>query len=191
MGSDYLINPLILLLNVFCGLYIAIVLLRFWLQQVRANFYNPLSQAIVQLTNPPLRPLRRLIPGWGKMDIAALMLAFLLQFLLLVLLSALQGSNLGLAGLLVLTVAELVDLALNILLFSVFILVILSWVSPGGYNPTAEIFAHLASPILTPLSRNVPPVAGLDFTPMLAMVLIMIAKMLILPPLLQLARTVG
>ncbi len=191
MGSDYLINPLVFLLNVFCGLYIAIVLLRFWLQQVRANFYNPFSQAIVQLTNPPLRPLRRLIPGWGKMDIAALILAFSLQLLLLMVLALLQGSSLGLASLLVLTVAELVNTALNILFFSVFILVILSWVSHGGYNPTAEVFHSLAKPVLAPLGRVLPPVAGLDFTPMLAMVLIVVAQMLIMPPLLQLARSVG
>jgi YggT family protein len=191
MGNGYFTNPLVFLLEVTFGLYIAVLLLRFWLQQIRANFYNPLSQAIVTLTNPPLRPLRRLIPGWGKMDVASLLLAYLLQLSLLILISLIQASPLGLGGLVVLAVAELIGLALNILLFSIFIIVILSWVSPGSYNPSGEVFYSIAKPVLAPISRALPPVAGLDFSPMVAMVLVVLAKMLIIPPFQQLALQVG
>lgn len=191
MGSNYLTDPLVFLLEISFGLYIAIVLLRFWLQQVRADFYNPFSQAIVRLTNPPLRPLRRVIPGYGKMDAAALLLAYGLQLCLLIFLSQLQGGSLGLGGLLVLAVAELVGLALNILLFAIFVIVILSWVNPDGHHPAGAVLYSLARPVLAPISRALPPMAGLDFSPMAAMVLIILAKMLILPPLLQLARQLG
>ena len=123
MGTGYLLNPLAFLVDTLFSLYILVVMLRFLLQTVRADFYNPITQFLVKLTNAPLKPLRRIIPGWGGIDVASLVLAFLLQFIGLGLLLAISGAPLGVAllpGLLIATLTKLVSLLLYIYLFSIF-----------------------------------------------------------------------
>jgi len=179
--SDYLRNPIEFLLTVIFQLYILAVMLRFLLQWVRADFYNPLSQAIVRVTNPALRPLRRLIPGFGGLDLAALVLVLALQMLLGFLLALLNGTSLNPALMLLWSIGELVELTLNVFIFSLVIQAVLSWVTPGHYNPASSLLYRLNEPLLRPARRLIPPVSGLDFSPLVVILFLQVLKMLIMP----------
>jgi YggT family protein len=188
LGTDYLSNPLVFLVKTLFGLYILAVLLRFLLQQSRADFYNPVSQFLVKITQPVLRPLRRVVPGIAGVDVAALVLLLALQLLELALVGLIQGGALmPLLPMLVIAVAELVDLTLNVYLVVIFVQVILSWVQPG-YNPATAVIYSLTEPVLRPARRIIPPLGGLDLSPLLVIILIQLLKMLALPPLYGLAR---
>ncbi|MGD8908755.1 MAG: YggT family protein [Chromatiales bacterium] len=184
MSSSYLTNPIIFLIQTLFGLYILAVLLRFFLQWVRADFYNPISQFLVKATNPPLKLLRRIVPGLGGIDLASLVLAWLLKSIEILLIILLSGSAVNLVAPLIWAIPELVELVINIFLFAILIQVILSWVSPGSYNPASALLYSLTAPVLRPAQRILPPMGGLDLSPMLVMIGLVLLKMLLLPPLL-------
>ncbi len=181
MGAGYVTNPLGFLINTLFGLYILMVMLRFILAVVRADFYNPVSQFLVKVTNPPLLMLRRVIPSAGKIDTSALVLMLGLQLLSFTLISLLRGGPLALWPLLVLSLRELTELLLNIFLFSIFVQVIISWVNPGTYNPVVSLLYSITEPVLRPCRRLVPPISGMDLSPLVALIAIQLAKYLILP----------
>jgi len=183
MDSSYLTNPATFLIQTLFGLYILLVMLRFLLQWTRADFYNPISQFVVKATAPPLRPLRRLIPGFRGVDLASLALAWLLKSVELMLVLLLLGAGASPIAAFLWAIPELVGLLINIFLFAVLIQVILSWISPGGYNPAASLLYHLTEPLLGPARRLLPPISGLDLSPMLVLIGLTLLKMLLLPPL--------
>lgn len=179
--NDYLRNPIEFVLTVIFQFYILAVLLRFLLQWVRADFYNPLSQAIVKLTNPTLRPLRRLIPGYGGIDFAAVVLMVVLQMVLGFILMALRGTSLAPLPVLLWSVAELVALTFNVFIFAIIIQAVLSWVNPGHYSPVGAVIYKLTEPLLRPARRLIPPISGLDLSPMVVIIGLQVAKMLVMP----------
>lgn len=183
MGSSYLSNPLVFLIQVLFGAYTLVVMLRFLLQLLRADFYNPVSQFVVKLTTPALRPLRKLIPGVAGLDVASLVLMWLLKTLELSLIMMFGGMGSNLLGAFAWALPELVGLAINVFLFAILIQVILSWVNPGGYNPAANLINSLTAPLLRPAQRMIPPIGGLDLSPMVVMIGLTLLKMLLLPPL--------
>jgi YggT family protein len=185
--SGYLANPIIFLIEVTVGLYILAVMLRFLLQWVHADFYNPMAQFIVRITNPLLKPLRRIIPGYGGIDWASVVLLLLLTTLKLFLVFGVQGRLLPATALLPLLLAELISLFLNIFFFTILIQVIISWVAPAQYNPVAVLLHQLNEPLLCPLRRLLPHLGGLDLSPLVVLVLIQLSRMLLLPPLYALA----
>jgi YggT family protein len=194
MANGYLATPAIFLIDTLFGLYILVIMLRFLLQTARADFYNPISQFIVKATNPALRPLRRLIPGWGGIDIASLVLLFAVQCVALVLLGLISGAfgaGLSVPGLILASITKLVSLLLYIYLFGIFILALLSWINPGSYNPVAAVIAGLTEPLLRPARRLIPPIGGVDLSPMAVILAIYIARMLIMPPLIGLSLQLG
>lgn len=189
-----------LVINTLFDLYILLVLLRFLLQMLRADFYNPVSQFIVKLTTPPLRILRRVIPSVAGQDAASIVLCLLLiygKFLLMRALSipAVQIGGVmapiggaGYGSLLIYCVADLIALLLTVFLVAIIIKVILSWINPGHYNPVVGLVDKIAEPVVRPMRRILPPIGGLDLSPMLAILLIMVAKMLIVPPIIYLGN---
>jgi len=187
MGSSYVTNPVEFLINTLFGLYILAVMLRFLLAAVRADFYNPVSQFLVKVTNPLLKPLRRILPSIGKLDTSALVLMLALQMLALTVIALLRGGQLSIGALLILAVAELIGLFLNVLLFSILVQVIISWVNPGTYNPAVSLLYSLTEPVLRPCRRLIPPMSGIDLSPLVALIGIQLIKMLLLPPLYSLA----
>jgi YggT family protein len=194
MGNGYLAAPVIFLIDTLFGLYILVIMLRFLLQTARADFYNPISQFIVKVTNPALRPLRRLIPGWGGIDNASLVLLFAVQcvaLLLLGLISGAFGAGLSVPGLLMASITKLVSLLLYVYLFGIFILALLSWISPGTYNPVAAVIATLTEPLMRPARRLIPPIGGIDLSPMAVILAIYIVRMLVIPPLIGLTVQLG
>ena len=181
---DYLSNAGVFLIKTLFGIYEIIILLRFLMQMVRADFYNPISQFVVKATSLPLKPLRRLIPGVAGMDMASLVLLLVVIIVELLLLSLVSTLPMPSAfGLVALALVELLKLTINVFLFSVIILAILSWVSPGGYNPVANLLFQITAPLMRPARRMLPPMGGLDLSPMLVIITLYLLILLLVDPL--------
>ena len=183
MTEAYFTNPLIFLVKTLFGLYIAIVMIRFLLQWARADFYNPISQFVVKVTSPVLRPIRKVVPGYGGLDLSALVLAWLLKAAELALLSMLLGLGRNPLAALIWAIPALVGLMISIFLFGILIRVILSWVNPDPYNPAVALLNRITDPIMVPAQRLIPPISGIDLSPMVAMIGLVLLEMLLLPPL--------
>jgi len=180
MGGGYFGNAGVFLINTVFGTYILIVMLRFLLQLVRGDFYNPVSQFLVKATNPVLVPLRRVIPGLFGIDFASVVLLLTLQILQIVLAGLIKGYAFQPLGLVVMSIAELASLTLNVFFFSILIQVILSWVNPGTYNPVTALLYGLNEPLLRPARRLIPPVSGFDFSPLVVGVALKLLEMTVI-----------
>ncbi|MEZ5502084.1 MAG: YggT family protein [Halioglobus sp.] len=164
--SMYLIQTLL-------SLYLIAMLLRFLLQLVRADFYNPISQFIVKITNPLVIPTRRVIPGFAGFDLASLLLALLLQMVaiaavFLLSLGALPGPRLLIVG----GVLGVIALLVQIYFFALLGMIILSWVAQGSNHPAIYLLFQITEPVMSPFRKLLPPMGGLDFSPILVFILI-------------------
>lgn len=174
----------IYLVQTLGSLYLLIVLLRFVLQWLRADFFNPVSQFVVRATQPLLKPLRRLIPGFGGFDLASLVLALLLQTLLSALMLTLSGAG-GLVVsllpmLLLWSLIAVLALFAKIFFFALVASVILSWVAQGSHNPGVLLVNQLCEPLLSPIRRILPNLGGLDLSPIFAFIALNLFDMLVI-----------
>lgn len=181
----YLTNALQILIEFAFSILIGLVVLRVLLQLVHANFYNPICQFLYKVTNPVLLPVRRVVPAWRGIDLAAIVLAWLLTVLKLVLLAGVAGQLLGIAGLAVMAVADLIGFVLMLYLVLILAQVVLSFVQIDRRHPLLPLIYQLTEPVLKPIRRRLPKMAGIDFSPMLALLLILLARALIVQPLLD------
>lgn len=186
MGGGYLTQPAVFLVQVLFGLYATLVVLRFLLQLTRADFYNPISQFIVKATRPLLNPLRRLIPGVSGIDLASLVLAWLVITIEQLAILGLAGAGFQPAAAALLAIPEMISLIINIFLFAILIQVIMSWVNPGGYNPAIGLIHALTEPLLAPVRQRMPDMGGLDLSPMIVMIGLVVLEMLLVPPIKEL-----
>ncbi len=153
-------------------LLLLLLLLRFWLPWFRADFRNPIAQGILRLTSPIIVPVRRLLPSVGRLDTATILVAYVLQFLLITVLVALQGRLFDAVPIAIVTAIELVILSLNLFFFVILIRIILGWFAPATHNPLTMMLHSLAEPILAPFRRWVPPMGGIDISPIMPIILI-------------------
>jgi len=163
------------------GLYLFAVLLRLLLQIARADFYNPLSQFVVKITNPPLKPLRRIIPGVFGIDMAAVLLAIVIQLLSLVLIFVVNGIPLTtyLANILVWAILGVLGAIANIYFFAMLISVVLSWVAPMSYHAGAILVRQLCEPVFGPFRKLVPAIGGLDISAIFAFIAVGVVQRVI------------
>ncbi len=169
-----------LLIQTFFNIFLVAVLLRFLLQVARADFYNPISQFLVKATNPVLKPLRRLIPGVMGVDVASLVLALLVEMVTISLVLLVFGQvPSGLLALLAWSVLGCVTMVVNIYFFAVLASIILSWVAMGSYNPTIVLVNQLAEPVLAPFRKLLPPIGGLDLSPILVFLAINVVRIVL------------
>ncbi len=190
MGG-YVGNAGAFLIETLFGLYILVILLRFMLQWVRADFYNPISQFIVTVTNPPLLPLRRIIPGLFGIDLASIVLLVALSMLKIYLLAWLVGAHPNLIGVLVLAIGELLKLVVYVFIVAIFIRIILSWVAPRSYNPAINLVISLSEPLMAPARRLIPAIGGLDISPVIAFLLLGLTLRLIVQPIMDLGAALA
>ncbi len=189
---SYILQASVTLVQFVVGLYLLIVLLRFLFQLTRADFYNPISQAIVKLTNPPLKILRRLVPGYGGIDWPSIILLLIIQTLEIVLITALISGNLPKpAGLAVLSIAHLLQLTIYVYIFMILIMIVISWVNPGAYNPLTVLIHQLTEPLMQPVRRKLPTTGGLDWSPMAVLLGLYLTLSLIIAPLLDLGNSLS
>lgn len=191
MNSSYMTDPVIFLIDSLCSLYILAVLLRFLLQYCGSDFYNPISQFLIKATHPPLKILRRFIPAAGKIDTASLVLMFGLQMLTDFSILLLKGVTISIAALAILSTTQLISLLINIFIYAIFARALLSWIRPDGFDATSSILISLTEPLLRVCRKFIPDMGGIDLSPLAALLLLQLAKMVILPPLHGLASLVS
>lgn len=165
-------NAVIFLVKTLSNLYLLTFLLRFILQWVRADFYNPFSQSIVKVTNPLVVPARRLLPSVRSIDLPTLVVLVLLQCAFTFLLLRVGGFSVPIDTFFFFVALRLVSLVLWTYTICIFIYVILSWVAPASYSPIALVVGQVIAPVLTPVRRIMPPIGGLDLSPLLVLILI-------------------
>jgi YggT family protein len=165
-------NVGIFLVDTLFSLYIGAVLLRLLLALARANFYNPLSQFLVKITNPVLVPMRRMIPAMGKVDTAAVVLAVGLTVIKVLLLLGLKGGGADLFGIVVFSVLEVIRTVIHIYIFALVVQAVLSWVGNTYGNPLADLLNSLTEPLLRRIRVFVPVIGMVDLAPMVAILLL-------------------
>ncbi len=171
------------------SLYLMLVLLRFLFQLVRADYYNPISQFIAKATNPLLMPLRRVIPGFFGVDVAALVLALVLQWLLIQLVLVLAGYGMLYPLRAVAWAAiGLLSMVLSIYFWALIISIVASWVAPFSNNPALVLIRQLVEPVMTPFRKLIPPLGGIDITPIFAFMVLHVLNQYLVP---ALGRSVG
>ncbi len=190
MGDTYLTNPLIFLIQVIFGTYAFFVILRFLFQIVKADFYNPLSQFIIKITNPALIPLRKIIPSLGKLDSASFIFAWILLFTESALILFILNKEVHLPTIFLLSLPNVFDLIFNIFIYGIIFQAILSWINPGTYNPMLKILYELNEPILYPIRKFIPSFSGIDLSPVLALLGLYLLKMLTIPPLITILSAI-
>jgi len=186
----YLAQAGAFLIDVVFGIAIFILMLRFLIQWTNVGFNHPLTQFLYQATNPVLSPLQRFIPRWGRIDLACLLLMLALKVVAIVLLSLFLGTSYGAFGLVIIAFAELLSILIYVLIFSIIIQVILSWVNPDPYNPVYSFVSRLNEPLTVPVRRRVRPFHGIDFSPLIVIILLQLALILIVMPLTHVGQAI-
>ena len=189
MGSQYFANAAAFVIEFVFGLYIIAVLLRFLFQLLRAHFHNPVAQFIVTLTNPVLRYFRKVIPGYGGIDFASVVLMIVLQMIELLLVALVYGGTPKLPGLLVLSIGKLMQLTVYVFMVAIFVRIIISWVNPGLYNAITSLLASLTDFMLQPARRLIPPIGMLDISPIAVFLLLGLILRLIVQPILDIGAS--
>jgi len=191
MGSSYMTDPVIFIIDSVISLYILAVMLRFLLQWCRADFYNPISQFLVKVTHPPLKLLRRFVPAIGKIDTSSLVLMLVIQMVADLSILLLKGVSVGIGALAILSMTQLISLLINVFIYAVFARAILSWINPGSFHAAASILYSLTEPLLNTCRKVIPDLGGIDLSPLAVLMLLQLAKMVLLPPLHQLASLIS
>lgn len=192
MTNNYLANAGEFLISLLISLFMIIVMFRFLLQVVRADFYNPISQAIVKITNPVLLPMRKFIPGYAGIDWSSVLLLILLQGIELFLIALLKLDSVPtLSGLLILILAHLLKFLVYVYIFLIVFQVIISWVNPGAYSHFTIILYQLTEPIIRPVRRNLPATGGLDWSPLVILIVLQLMLILLVAPLQDLGNALS
>jgi len=191
MNGSYWINPTVFLIDTVFSLYLLALMLRFLLQWVEADFYNPISQFVVKLTHPPLRLARRLLPSIGRIDTASVVLLLVVQAVGGGLLFLIQGVEFSFGFLALWSITQLLNLLFNIYLFSIVAVALLSWISPSPRNAVTSMLHSLTAPLLRRARRLISPIGGVDLSPLVVLIVIQFTKMLTIQPLFQLAASLN
>ncbi len=181
----HLANAGVLIVQAVFGLLTGLFFFRFLMQGLRVDFRNPLSQFVYKLTNPVLIPIQKALPVVRGWNLAALLVTFLLTLLETWLLYRLAGLGLPIPALLVISLALLIQFAATVVLWMIILRAILSFVSPDPYNPMVQMLYRLSDPLLKPFQKLIPPIGGLDLSPVFAVLVLQLVRVLIAAPLIE------
>ena len=156
-------NAMVFLINTVFDLYLMVVILRFWLQLAKADFYNPFSQFVVKATQPIVAPMRRVLPSIGSIDTSSILLALIVVVLKMLVLTFITGAGFDILTILLFSVVSVLKNAGVLLFWMLLIRAILSWFNQG-YNPVVMIMTQLTEPILAPVRKILPSLGGLDLS---------------------------
>ena len=174
---------LIFLLDTILGLFSLALLLRFYFQLLRLPYYNSVSQFLVAVTDFIVRPARRVIPGWGGMDLSTLILAWLLECVIITSVYMVQGYNFGAnigtasGAMGLLGIVEIIKMTLYIVLLAIIMQAVLSWINP--HSPLAPLLDSFTRPFLTVFRKRIPPIANVDLSPLFALIIIQLLLMVV------------
>lgn len=172
-------NATLFLVNTLFSLYTYALLLRIALQLTGASFHNPLSQFVWRITNPPVSPLRRVIPRWRQLDLPAVLVAWVVVLVNLLLALAILDVSAGPVVLLWLALLKLIVLGINLLTFTILIQAVMSWFGASMHSPAASLLWNINEPVLRPLRRVLPPIGGLDLSPLFVIIALQVISRLI------------
>lgn len=172
-------QALYFIVKTLAQLYLLLLLLRFWLPLLRADFRNPIAQGILRFTAPLIIPVRRFVPPVGRLDTSTILVTYVLEFLLVLVLLAIRGLSAQTVPVAITALFELAIQSLNLFFFVILIKVILSWVAPGNYNPITVLLNTMAEPVLRPFRRIVPAIGGFDISPVFAIILLKAAEIVL------------
>ncbi|MDG2071074.1 MAG: YggT family protein [Pseudomonadales bacterium] len=182
--ADNFANAGVFLIQTFFGIYFILVILRFLMQVSRANYYNPICQAIVKVTDPAVRPLRQIFRTVRGLDFSTLVIAFAVQFIAVVLVMLLKGGYIFHPVYIAWVLLGLVSTILDIYFFALLISVIASWIAPYTQHPALSLVSELTEPVCRPARKLLPPMGGMDFSIILVFVAItLIDSYLVVQPL--------
>ena len=168
--SSYLIQTLM-------NLLLLGAVMRLLLQLSKADFYNPISQILIKITNPMVLPLRRLVPNFRTFDLSSLILAIVLQVLLIIILLKVNGAyQPSLSTLIIWGLIGVAAIFVKIYFFALLAMIVLSWLAPNSYHPAIQLISQIVEPVMAPMRRALPPIGGLDFSPILIFILINIVS---------------
>ena len=180
---NYLGNATNFLSQAILGFALYVVLLRFWMQWVRADFRNPIGQFVVSVTNPVVIPLRKILPSIGAIDTATVVLAMLVAACKIYVFFGLRGGAPDLISLASISIGEAILYSIHIFIAAIFIKIIASWINPHGFHPIVSLAHSIAEPIMAPARRIIPPIGGLDLSPILVLLFLNLTIMLVVHPL--------
>ena len=169
-------DPLLLIIRTIGEMFAFIAILRFLLQTMKVDYYNPISQAVVKITQPPLMPLQRSLPRIAGIDVSPLVLAFLVKLGTLFLLVSMTASTLGFGPIAVFSLVGVLDTLLTILFWATIGSVIISWVAPNSPHPAPQLLVQLVEPLFALVRRVIPPIGGLDLSPIAIFLVIQIIQ---------------
>ncbi|WP_106475844.1 YggT family protein [Phytohalomonas tamaricis] len=191
MGSN-LGNIGVMLINTLINLYLFVLMLRFLLHCSRADYYNPLSQAIVKATSPLVNPLQKLLRPVGPIDIATLVVALIIKAVGIIIVLAIIGYGMPPIGnLLIAALAGVANAILKIYFFAMIIMIILSWVAPQANHPGALLVYQITEPVMSPVRRVIPPLGMIDLSPIVVFLLINILDAYVVGALVRAAGPIG
>jgi YggT family protein len=173
------------LINTFFDLYIFVLMVRILLVVVHADFFNPLSQFIIKLTKFLIIPLRRVIPNYKNIELASVLMVVLLECIKFLLLGLIAGNTINFSGLMILACADALKTLINLFFYAILLQAIMSWFNQG-YSSISAILAQLTSPILRPFRRTIPPIGGIDISPLAVMIVLQLIIILFISPLFSL-----
>ena len=166
-------NPFAFLMDILTHLLVLLFMLRLLFQLARVDIRNPISQTVLKLSDPPLRPLRRIIPAFGRLDTASAVVLLLTQILGLFLIAAINGAALNPLSLIPLSLLLLAQALLQLYFVTLLAEALLSWLNPNPYSPAMDILRSLNAPLLNPVRKRLPATGGIDFSIMIVMIAIL------------------
>ena len=172
-------NATLFLVNTLFSLYAYTLILRVLLQMVRADFYNPLAQFVWKVTNPPTQVLRKVIPRYRQVDIPALLILYLVAVVNILADLWILGVGAGLGMLLWLALLKSLVLTVNLLTFTILIQAVMSWFGASMHSPASSLLFNVNEPMLRPVRRALPPIGGLDLSPLVVIILLQVVSRLI------------
>lgn len=173
----------ILLVNTLGTLYLMAILLRFMLQIAKADFYNPITQIVVRFTEPGVGLFRRFIPGIRGIDLSSLVYALVVQMAAMAALVFLNGLQMpGLGLILTWSLVGLLSFALNIYFWAIIISIVASFLAPFSDHPALVLVRQLSEPVMAPFRKILPPMGGLDLSPIFVFLALQIIRVVIIMP---------
>jgi YggT family protein len=185
----YIQNASAFLIEALFNFALYIVLIRFWMQWVRADFRNDFGQFIISVTNPVIVLIRRTVPSIGVIDTATVLLAVIIALLKIYVLVLVAGGGIGsysLFKMLSVAIATVLDSSIYVFLGAILIGIIASWLNPNSYHPILNVARAISEPLLAPARKLIPSLGGIDFSPMLVILFLRVIQILLIAPLYRL-----
>jgi len=179
-------NAGVFLIQTIFDIYILVLMLRVLLHWVDADYYNPISQFVIKLTKLPLTPFQRVIPSFRGIDMAAFVFALVLEMLKIVLIVWINSDTFPrVGGLTLWALGDLENTVIDIYFYAIIIEVVMSWVNPQGGSPIVAVLYKLTEPLMRPVRKIIPPIGGIDITPIPVLILLKLVTIVLANPLIQ------